>query len=318
MSSSRSRGSEFPRGDVISILDYSREHLEHLFAVADEMAVKLRAGERIDLLKGYVVALAFLEPSTRTMYSFQSATYRLGGETLVFSSAEATSLAKGENYADTIRMLDSYSDLIVIRSKFEGMARYAADIAENPVINAGDGRHEHPTQTMIDLYTMYKLFGGVDGLTIGILGDLKYARTINSLLYGLTRFKPRKVYLVSPGILRVREEVRKRVVEMGLPIEEVEDLREVIGELDVLYVTRIQKERYPDPLEYERVKELYRVTPELLGGVKEEFRILHPLPKVDEIDPRVDETKYAAYFYQAKLGVPLRMALLALVLGVWR
>ncbi|ADI31358.1 aspartate carbamoyltransferase [Staphylothermus hellenicus] len=308
----------FPRGDVLSILDYSRENLEYLFSVADQMEKYLSEKKKLNLLDGYIIALAFLEPSTRTMYSFQSATYRLGGKTLVFTSETATSLAKGENYADTIRMLDSYSDLIVIRSKYEGTARYAAEIAENPVINGGDGRHEHPTQAMIDLYTMYKIFGGIDGLTIGILGDLKYARTIASLLYGLTRFKPRKVYLISPGILRLREEVRNKIVELRLPFEETTSLQDVIDELDVLYVTRIQKERYPDPIEYERVKNLYRISIDILRNVKKEFRILHPLPKIDEIDYRVDETPYAAYFYQAKLGVPLRMALLSLVLGVWR
>ncbi|ABN69708.1 aspartate carbamoyltransferase [Staphylothermus marinus F1] len=308
----------FPRGDVLSILDYSRENLEYLFLVADQMEKYLSEKKKLHLLDGYIVALAFLEPSTRTMYSFQSATYRLGGKTLVFTSETATSLAKGENFADTIRMLDSYSDLIVIRSKYEGTARYAAELAENPVINGGDGRHEHPTQAMIDLYTMYKIFGGIDGLTIGILGDLKYARTITSFLYGLTRFKPRKVYLISPGILRLREEVRNKIAELGLSFEETTSLQDVIDELDVLYVTRIQKERYPDPIEYERVKNLYRISIDTLRNVKKEFRILHPLPKIDEIDYRVDETPYAAYFYQAKLGVPLRMALLSLVLGVWR
>ena len=308
---------DFPKGDVMSILQYGRKDLEHLFYVADEMDKHLRSRSRLDLLRGYIVALAFLEPSTRTMYSFQSATYRLGGKTLVFSSKEATSLAKGENYADTIRMLDLYSDLIVIRSRHEGTAKYAAEIAENPVINAGDGRHEHPTQAMIDLYTMYRLFGAIDGLAIGVLGDLKYARTITSLLYGLTRFKPKKVYLISPGLLSLRKEVYDKITELGLPVEETTSLQEVLPELDVLYVTRIQRERYPDPLEYEKVKSLYRITPEVLGNAKKELRILHPLPKIDEIDPAVDETPYAAYFKQARWGVPLRMALLSLVLGVY-
>ena len=308
----------FAGRDVLSILDFSREDLEELFSVADYMEKAVKEKRKLKLLEGYIVALAFLEPSTRTMYSFQSATHRLGGYALVFSSREATSLAKGENYADTIRMLDSYSDLIVIRSRYEGAAKYVADIAENPVINGGDGKHEHPTQTMIDLYTMKKLFGGIDGLTIGVLGDLKYARTIASLLYGLTRYKPKKVYLISPSILRIREEVRDTITRLGLPIEEVSSLRDIIGELDVLYVTRIQKERYPDPMEYERVKHAFKITPEVLKDARPELKILHPLPKIDEIDLRVDNLPYAAYFYQARLGVPLRMALLALVLGVWR
>lgn len=304
--------------DVISILDYSREDLDLLFETTDKIRELLRKNPSLNYLDGKIVALLFLEPSTRTMYSFQTAVYRLGGKALVFTSEQATSLAKGENYADTIRMFDSYSDAIIIRSKYEGTARFAAEIAEKPVINGGDGRHEHPTQAMIDLYTIRYFFGRIDGLTIGILGDLKYARTIASLLYGLTLYNPRKVYLISPGVLRLREEVRRKILERNLPITEVSRLDEVIEELDVLYVTRIQKERYPDPIEYEKVKNLYKITPETLIKVKENFKILHPLPKIDEIDPKIDNTKYAGYFQQAKLGVPLRMALLLLVLGLWR
>ncbi|MCD6301181.1 MAG: aspartate carbamoyltransferase [Staphylothermus sp.] len=304
--------------DVISILDYTRNDLEQLFKATDEIRELLRKNHSLDYLNGRIAALLFLEPSTRTMYSFQTAVYRLGGKTLIFASDQATSLAKGENYVDTIRMFDSYSDIIVIRSKYEGTAKFAAEIAEKPVINGGDGRHEHPTQAMIDLYTIRYFFGKIDGLTIGILGDLKYARTIASLLYGLTLYKPRKVYLISPGVLRLREEVKRKILERNLPIAEVSRLDEVIDELDVLYVTRIQKERYPDPIEYEKVKNLYKITPEILKKVKDNFKILHPLPKIDEIDPRIDNTKYAGYFQQASLGVPLRMALLLLVLGLWR
>ncbi len=304
--------------DVISILDYTREDLELLFEVTDKVRKLLTKNPYLKYLEGRIMSLLFLEPSTRTMYSFQAAIYRLGGKALVFSSREATSLAKGENYADTIRMFDYYSDAIIIRSKYEGTARFAAEIAEKPVINAGDGRHGHPTQAMIDLYTMRYFFGGIDGLTIGVLGDLKYARTITSLLYGLTRYSPKKVYLISPGILRLRNEVKKFVIENGLRVIEVNKLDDVIEELDVLYITRIQRERYPDPLEYERVKNLYRITPETLRNVKKDFKILHPLPKIDEIDYRIDNTRYAGYFKQASFGVPLRMALLLLIFDLWR
>ena len=301
--------------DLISILDLSRREIEELFRKADEMNKFLQEKKTLNTLSGKIVSLVFLEPSTRTMYSFQSATYRLGGKTLVFASKTTTSLAKGENIADTIRMMSAYSDLIVIRSPYDGTALYASMISSVPVINAGDGKHEHPTQALIDLYTIYKLKGGVDGLTIGVLGDLKYARTIASLLYGLSLFSPKKVYLISPGNLTLRESVRAKIDDLGLKYEEVRDIRQVIGELDILYVTRIQRERYPDPEEYERVKNAFKITKKLLENAKPGLKILHPLPKLDEIEKSIDGTDYAAYFYQASLGIPLRMALLASILG---
>ncbi len=301
--------------DLISILDLSRNEIEELFRKADQMNKFLQEKKTLNTLSGKIISLVFLEPSTRTMYSFQSATYRLGGKTLVFASKTTTSLAKGENIADTIRMMSAYSDLIVIRSPYDGTALYASMISSVPVINAGDGKHEHPTQALIDLYTIYKLKGRIDGLTIGVLGDLKYARTIASLLYGLSLFSPRKVYLISPGNLTLRESVRAKIDDLGLEYEEVRDIRQVIGELDILYVTRIQRERYPDPEEYERVKNAFKITEKLLENAKPGLKILHPLPKLDEIDKSIDNTDYAAYFYQASLGIPLRMALLASILG---
>ena len=301
--------------DLISILDLSRNEIEELFRKADQMNKFLQEKKTLNTLSGKIISLVFLEPSTRTMYSFQSATYRLGGKTLVFASKTTTSLAKGENIADTIRMMSAYSDLIVIRSPYDGTALYASMISSVPVINAGDGKHEHPTQALIDLYTIYKLKGRIDGLTIGVLGDLKYARTIASLLYGLSLFSPRKVYLISPGNLTLRESVRAKIDDLGLEYEEVRDIRQVIGELDILYVTRIQRERYPDPEEYERVKNAFKITKKLLENAKPGLKILHPLPKLDEIEKSIDNTDYAAYFYQASLGIPLRMALLASILG---
>ena len=302
--------------DVISILDFTREDLEVLFEEADRMRRYLEGGRVPRVLEGRIVSLAFFEPSTRTRMSFESAAKRLGAEVIAITSEEATSVAKGESLADTIRMLDSYSDLIVLRHKFEGAAKYAAEIASAPIINGGDGRQHHPTQAMLDLYTIKILKGSPDGLTIAALGDLKYGRAVASFLLGLTLYKPRRVYLVSPPELRIREDVRILLEERGLPIVETSDLESILPELDILYVTRIQKERFPDPREYERIRGSYGITRKLLEArAKRDLRILHPLPRVDEISPDVDETEFNAYFLQARLGVPVRMALLSLILG---
>ena len=305
--------------DVVSILDFSRSELEYLFETAAWMKKRLREGNVPRLLGGKVIALAFFEPSTRTRLSFETAAKRLGAETIGFTGEEAISVAKGENLADTIRMLDGYADTIVIRHRYEGAALYAAEVAEHPVINAGDGKQHHPTQAMLDLFTVKELFGTIDGLVYGVLGDLRYGRAASSFILSLTLFKPRKVYLVSPPLLRARSEVLEKLREAGISYEETESLEDVLGELDVLYVTRIQKERFPDPSEYEKVKGSYRVTRRLLEErAKPELRVMHPLPRVDEISFDVDDTRYAAYFLQARNGVPVRMALLALILGAWR
>lgn len=302
--------------DVISILDFSRGELEELFGLTDRVREKLRKGDLGKPLEGSIVALAFFEPSTRTRMSFESAALRLGAKVIGFTSEEATSVAKGESFADTIRMLDSYSDVIVVRHKYEGSAKYAAEVAEHPVINGGDGRQHHPTQAMLDLYTVRELFGRIDGLTYMLVGDLRYARAAASFALALSLFAPKTVYLVSPPLLRMREEVMDVLRERKLPVEEVEDPAEVIEEVDVMYVTRIQKERFPDPMDYEKVKGSYRIDLELVKKAKSSLKILHPLPRVDELDLRLDGTPHAAYFLQAALGVPLRMALLLSVLGV--
>jgi len=302
--------------DVVSILDFTRGELLDLFDAASMLEEALGRGEALRLLEGHIVALAFFEPSTRTRLSFEAAAKRLGAETIGFAAAEATSIVKGENLADTIRMLDAYSDLIVMRHRYEGAALYASEVAEKPVINAGDGRQHHPTQAMLDLYTVTKLYGSVDGLVYGVLGDLRYGRAATSFLLGLTRFRPRRVYLIAPPLLRPRDEVYSVLRGSGLPVVEAASLEEVLPELDVLYVTRIQRERFPDPREYEKVRGSYRVTLDILERhAKPELRVLHPLPRVDEIDHRVDGTRYQAYFLQARLGVPLRAALLAKLLG---
>jgi aspartate carbamoyltransferase catalytic subunit len=303
--------SRFKGRDVISVLDFSKEDIEYLFKLTDHY---LSNGYK-EVLRGKVMAVAFFEPSTRTRLSFEAAMSRLGGSVIGFSSEEGTSVAKGEKFIDTIRMLDSYADVIVVRHRYEGSAKLAAEVAEHPVINAGDGRNEHPTQALLDLYTIYRFRGDVSSLVIGLIGDLKYARVVNSFLYILTIFKPKKVYLISHPLLRLREDVRRFVESRNVKVEEVFDINEVLSELDVLYVTRIQKERFPDPLEYEKVKNAYRVTAEITKRCKDDLMILHPLPRVDELDRSLDSTKYAVYFKQASFGVPLRAALLTLILG---
>ncbi|MGC9072001.1 MAG: aspartate carbamoyltransferase [Acidilobus sp.] len=301
--------------DVVDVRDFSREDLELLFENADIMERELGTGSVRKRLDGKVVALAFFEPSTRTRLSFEAAAKRLGAEAIGFTAEEATSVAKGESLVDTIRMLDSYSDLVVLRHKYEGAATLAAEVASVPIINGGDGRQHHPTQAMLDLYTVRRLFGAVDGLSYLIIGDLKYARTVSSLLYALAKFRPEVVMLSSPPMLRLRDELRRDLLESGLSLEEV-SLEEGLRRADVIYVTRIQRERFPDPQEYEKVRGSYRITRRLLEShAKKGAKVLHPLPRVDELTPDVDLTEFQAYFTQARLGVPLRMALLTLVLG---
>ncbi len=289
----------FSGKDVLSILDFTRNELERLFRIASS---KFEGDE----LKGKVVALAFFEPSTRTRLSFETATLRLGGGYIGFDAVQGTSIAKGETFSDTIRMLDAYADVIVVRHSLEGAAKLAAELAEAPVINAGDGSKRHPTQAMIDLYTVWREKKVIDNLVYGILGDLRYGRASGSFLRVLNLYSPKKVYLIAPESLRPKEEL---LDTLKMPWE-FADLEEVLPELDVLYVTRIQKERFPDPAEYERVKGSYRIDAALLKNAKEDMIILHPLPRVDEIALDVDSTPHARYFKQAAYGVPIRMALL--------
>lgn len=304
----------FKERDILSILDFKRDEIEHIFEISNEMK-KILAKGKSNLLEGKILATAFFEPSTRTKLSFETAMQRLGGSVIGFSEPSISSIAKGENISDTIRMLDSYADIIVIRHRLEGVAKLAAEIANSPVINGGDGTHNHPTQSIIDLYTIWNKFGKIDGLNICILGDLKYGRAAISFMHGLSLFNPKKIFLVSPQLLKIRQEVRDFLKSIGLNIYETESLEEVLNDIDVLYVTRIQKERFPDPAEYEKVKGSYRISIEMLKNAKDDLIILHPLPRIDEIDINVDYTKYAYYFKQAANGIPVRMSLLALLLG---
>jgi aspartate carbamoyltransferase catalytic subunit len=291
--------------DIISIRDFSRRDIE----IVLKEARTIRPDP--DLLRGRVMASLFFEPSTRTQLSFASACERLGGRVIGFTSAETTSQAKGESLADTIRVAERYSDVIVIRHPLEGSARLAADVAEVPVINAGDGANQHPTQTLLDLFTIERFLGGIDGLNIGMVGDLRYGRTVHSLAQALTRFKGVKLRLIAPPTLRLPPSVL-RELEGKLEYEEREELD--LEGLDVVYVTRIQKERFPDIEEYEKVKGAYLITAETADPLSEEAIILHPLPRVDEIAPEVDSLPQAKYFEQAEGGIPVRMALLKLVL----
>ena len=298
--------------DVISILEFTRRELETIFEETDRMLEVAKRGA--DVLRGKIMATAFFEPSTRTKLSFQAAMLRLGGSYVDLPPEHLSSRAKGESLADTIRMLDAYADVIVVRHRVEGVAKFAAEIADAPVINGGDGTRGHPTQAMVDLYAIRRELGRLDKLVVGVLGDLKYGRAAKSFVLGISKFEPEKLYLISPQILRPKEDLLEYLSKAGVEHEVVEDLRSVLPELDVLYVTRIQRERFPDPLEYERVKGSYRVTADILAEVKDELIVLHPLPRVDELDFSVDSTRHARYFVQASYGVPLRMALLKLVL----
>ncbi len=300
--------------DVLSITEFSKQDLRVLFDEAERYLRIIEEGEITEDLKGRILATAFFEPSTRTKLSFQSAMLRLGGKVIDLPPAMASSIAKGENLADTIRMLDAYADIIVIRHKVEGAARFAAKISNSPIINGGDGTRDHPTQAMIDLFTIKRELRKIENLSVGVLGDLKYGRAARSFILGIAKYNP-QLYLISPEILKVREDVIDLLEEMNIKYEEVTDLKEVLSELDVLYVTRIQRERFPDPMEYERVKGSYKIDEKTLSGAKDNLIILHPLPRVDELDFSIDKTSHARYFQQAAYGVPVRMAILKLVLS---
>ncbi|MCH9041176.1 MAG: aspartate carbamoyltransferase [Nitrosopumilus sp.] len=303
---------EFYQKDIISIKDFDKEKLEKIFASTDKI-MKLNPAERREICKGKTLAYLFYEPSTRTRLSFDSAIASVGGNSLGISDITSSSAQKGESLADTVRIMSIYSDVLVLRHTLDGSSRFAAEISEKPVINAGSGTEEHPTQAIQDLYTIKKEKKKIDGLKIGIVGDLKYGRTVYSLLHGLGNYDV-DVRLISPESLRVRSdsiyEIKKR-----LDFTESTNIDEHIDELDVLYVTRIQKERFPDEEEYLKVKGSYVVGLDLLKQMKDDSIILHPLPRIDEISTDVDNTKHAKYFEQAEYGKHVRAALLGLILN---
>jgi aspartate carbamoyltransferase catalytic subunit len=265
------------------------------------------------MLRGKILATLFFEPSTRTRLSFEAAMHKLGGSTIGFAEAEIASVKKGENLADTVRTVENYADVIAVRHPLEGAARLAAEFAKVPIINGGSGAEEHPTQALLDLYTIMKEKGKIDGLKIALLGDLRYGRTVHSLAYAFSLYNI-ELYLISPESLKMRREVLQTIKEK-IPVTERTSLEKIVPLVDVLYVTRIQKERFPDPAEYIKVKGSHKIDITTLSDAKKDLIILHPLPRVDEIAPEVDNTQYARYFQQVWNGIVMRMALLALILG---
>ncbi len=299
--------------DIVSFSGLTNEDVEKIFSEADEFESVGRGEESSDLLKGKILGMLFFEPSTRTRLSFKSAIQRLGGSSIGFSRPDVSSVAKGETLADTIRTVENYCDAIVLRHPQMGSAKLASEVSQVPILNAGDGAGHHPTQTLLDLYTIRKNFGTIENLNIGLIGDLKYGRTVHSLAYAASRFDNR-LFLVSPSGLEMPREIVNDLLDKGREIEESSDLEAVLPELDVLYVTRIQKERFSDPSEYNKVKDSYKIDRDLLELSKPDLKVLHPLPRVDEISPEVDSSPKAKYFEQVFSGVLVRMALLSLLM----
>ncbi len=295
---------------LISIQDFTKDEILHILSEAAEYEKK----KSCNLLEGKVVASLFFEPSTRTRLSFETAVKRLGARVIGFSDTANTSLSKGETLKDTIKMVSNYVDLIVMRHPLEGSSRYASEVASVPVVNAGDGANQHPSQTLLDLYSILQTQGRLDNLTINMVGDLKYGRTTHSLLQAMSLFNPRFVF-TAPEELKMPQEYKTFLDLHGIRYTETSSFEEYLNDCDILYMTRVQQERFSDPIEYERVKDVYRLTASMLGHVRPNMKILHPLPRVGEIAQDVDETPYAYYFKQAENGLYVRMAIIAYLLG---
>ena len=297
---------------LISIHDFTKEEMLHVLDVAQEF----EKNKVQPILRDKVIATLFFEPSTRTRLSFETAANRLGARVIGFSDAGNTSVSKGETLKDTIKMVSNYVDLIVMRHPLEGAARYASEVASVPVINAGDGANQHPSQTMLDLYSIKKTQGTLEGLNIHLVGDLKYGRTIHSLLHAMRHFNP-TFHFIAPEELHMPEEYRVFCRKNNIPFTETTEFNEdVIANADIIYMTRVQRERFSDLMEYEKVKNCYRLTNEMLRGTRENLRILHPLPRVNEIAHDVDNNPKAYYFQQAQNGLYVREAIICDVLGV--
>ena len=303
---------EFYQKDIISIKDYTKEQLEKIFTSTDKI-MQLSSSQRQEICKGKTLGYLFYEPSTRTRLSFDSAIASIGGNSLGISNISSSSTQKGESLADTVKMMSIYSDILVLRHTLDGSSRFASEISDKPVINAGSGTEEHPTQAIQDLFTIKKEKKKIDGLKIGVVGDLKYGRTVYSLLHGLGNYDV-DVRLISPKSLRIRSDSTYEI-KKNLDFTESTELEDHIDELDVLYVTRIQKERFPDEEEYLKVKGSYVVGLDIIKKMKDDSIILHPLPRIDEISTDVDKSKNAKYFQQAEYGKHTRAALLALILN---
>ena len=303
---------EFYQKDIISIKDYTKEQLEKIFTFTDKI-MQLSSSQRQEICKGKTLGYLFYEPSTRTRLSFDSAIASIGGNSLGISNISSSSTQKGESLADTVKMMSIYSDILVLRHTLDGSSRFASEISDKPVINAGSGTEEHPTQAIQDLFTIKKEKKKIDGLKIGIVGDLKYGLTVYSLLHGLGNYDV-DVRLISPESLRIRSDSTYEI-KKNLDFTESTKLEDHIDELDVLYVTRIQKERFPDEEEYLKVKGSYIVGLDMVKKMKDDSIILHPLPRIDEISTDVDKTKNAKYFQQVEYGKHTRAALLGLILN---
>jgi aspartate carbamoyltransferase catalytic subunit len=302
---------QFKGRDIVSIKDFTREEIDYILKTAAGMEQTAKNGS--DMLHGKILATLFFEPSTRTRLSFEAAINKLGGTAIGFAEPKVAAIKKGENLADTIRVVDNYADILVLRHPLEGAARLAAEFSTVPVINAGSGAEEHPTQAMLDLYTILKEKKTIDGLNITLVGDLRYGRTVHSLAYALSLYNV-NLFLVSPELLRMRREVTD-AIKKKINITECTEVADVLPKTDVLYVTRIQEERFPDPAEYAKVKGTYKIGLDTLKGAKEDLIIMHPLPRIDEINHEVDNTPHAKYFEQVWNGVVTRTAILALLLG---
>ena len=298
--------------DLISITDYSKEEYLRIM----ELAAEFEANPNQKLLDGKVVASLFFEPSTRTRLSFETAINRLGGRIIGFSDSNSSSVSKGETLHDTIRMVSNYADLIVMRHPLEGSARYAAEISPVPIINAGDGANQHPSQTLLDMYSIIKTQKTLDNLNIFMVGDLKYGRTVHSLLMAISHFKDPIFNFIAPEKLQMPEEYKMFLDEKGIKYYEYREFSDIISAADIVYMTRVQKERFSDPIEYEQVKNVYILKNSMLTNTKPNMRILHPLPRVNEISVDVDQNEKAYYFEQARNGVFTREAIIAHTLKV--
>jgi aspartate carbamoyltransferase catalytic subunit len=301
----------FSQNGIISIRDLSKDDLEKIYSKTNEI-MEMKAEQRQEMARGKTLGYLFFEPSTRTTLSFQSAMALIGGTSFGIADATSSSIKKGESLADTVKIMSGYADVIVLRHSLDGASNFAAEISTKPVINAGSGTTEHPTQAILDLYTIKKELGKIDGKNIGIVGDLKYGRTVYSLLYGLSNYDV-NVHLISPESLKIRTDFTYNL-KGNLSYTESEDLDEYIEDLDVLYVTRIQKERFPDEEEYLKVKGSYIIGQDVVNKMKKDAILLHPLPRLDEISTDVDFTKQARYFQQAEYGKFTRAAILSLLL----
>lgn len=301
----------FKNKHIISIRDISKEELDYIILKSGHV----KSGQYQNMLNGKVLATLFFEPSTRTRLSFEASITLSGGSYIGFADAINSSVQKGETLKDTIKTVTGYCDAIVIRHPYEGAARVASEVSLVPVINAGDGANQHPTQTLLDLFTIKEQFGKIDGLNIGLFGDLKYGRTVHSLSMALAYYNV-NLYLISPTLLKMPDYFKKHLIDSGINFIETENIDTIGKKLDVLYVTRLQRERFGDPLEYEKMSGSYRVTMDTLANMAPHTKIMHPLPRVDEIHTDVDETENAIYFEQAHNGIHVRQAVLGLVTGV--